>query len=213
MAERLIASCDVLVENFSPRVVESFGLDWATVHAVNPRVVMVRMPAFGLSGPWRDHVGFAQTMEQMTGLAWLTGHVDDQPRIQRGPCDPLAGMHAAFAMLVGLERREQTGLGCLVEATMVEAALNAAAEQIVEYTAYGNLLEREGNRSPTAAPQGLYACRGVERWLALSVVTDEQWHALAEVLGCPDWTKDAQLVSHAGRRRCHDHIDMQPPQF
>ena len=73
------------------------------------------MPAFGLGGPWRDHTGFAQTMEQMSGLAWLTGHVDDQPRIQRGPCDPLAGMHAAFAFLVALARRDASGEGVHVE--------------------------------------------------------------------------------------------------
>ena len=79
------------------------------------------MPAFGLSGPWRDHIGFAQTMEQIRGLAWVTGHADDQPRIQRGPCDPLAGMHAAFALLVALARARATGRGVHVEVPMVEA--------------------------------------------------------------------------------------------
>jgi len=64
------------------------------------------MPAFGLSGPWRDNVGFAQTMEQVTGMAWITGHRDDQPRIQQGPSDPNAGMHAAFALIVGLAERD-----------------------------------------------------------------------------------------------------------
>jgi len=95
LCKKLLGTCDIFVENFSPRVVEGFGLDWDSVHALNPRVIQVRMPAFGLSGPWRDNVGFAQTMEQISGLAWVTGHADDQPRIQRGPCDPLAGMHAA----------------------------------------------------------------------------------------------------------------------
>ncbi|MGI9591607.1 MAG: CaiB/BaiF CoA transferase family protein, partial [Myxococcota bacterium] len=179
----LIEQCDIFVENFSPRVVEQFGLDWEAVHARSPSTILVRMPAFGLSGPWRDHVGFAQTMEQMTGLAWLTGHAEDQPRIQRGPCDPIAGMHAAFATLVALQERETTGVGSLVECTMVEGALNAAAEQIVEFSAYGNRLSREGNRSPWAAPQGLYPCRGHDaaatpRWLALSIETDAQWAAL-----------------------------------
>ena len=95
---------------------------------------MVRMPAFGLDGPWRDRPGFAQTMEQVTGLAWLTGHVDDQPRIQRGPCDPNGGMHAVVGALVALELRDRTGVGSLVESTMFEAALNISAELIVEWT-------------------------------------------------------------------------------
>ena len=113
VAQELIAQCDVFVENYSPRVMEKFGLDWDAVHALNPRTIMVRMPAFGLSGPWRNHVGFAQTMEQITGMAWITGFADDQPRIQRGPCDPLAGMHAAYATLVALAERDRTGAGQL----------------------------------------------------------------------------------------------------
>ncbi len=103
---RLIQECDAVVENFTPRVMGNFGLDWDTLHATNPRLILVRMPAFGLSGPWRDNTGFAQTMEQMTGLAWVTGYPDDQPLIQRGPSDPNAGMHAAFALLVALAERE-----------------------------------------------------------------------------------------------------------
>ena len=177
IAKRLIARSDGVFDNYTPRVLESFGLGWPVIQSINPRAILVRMPAFGLSGPWRDHTGFAQTMEQLTGLAWITGHPGDQPRIQRGPCDPLAGTHAAFATLVALAERERTGIGHLVECAMVEGALNAAAEQIVEHGAHDVVLQREGNRAPHAAPQNLYACRGRERWLALSVETDAQWQA------------------------------------
>ena len=204
----LIRSADVVVENFSPRVFERFGLAGDDFRAINPRAVLVRMPAFGLDGPWRDNVGFAQTMEQITGLAWLTGHLYDQPRIQQGPCDPLAGMHAAFAALMGLVQRDRTGLGCHIEAPMVEGALNAAAEQIIEFSAYGATMEREGNRSPWAAPQGLYPCRGSEQWLALSCESDAQWRALRVALGDPAWAADATLDTHRGRRAAHDEIDV-----
>ena len=204
---RLIRECDAVVENFTPRVMGNFGLDWDTLHATNPRLILVRMPAFGLSGPWRDNTGFAQTMEQMTGLAWVTGYPDDQPLIQRGPSDPNAGMHAAFALLVALAEREVTGEGQHVEVTMIEAALNAAAEQAVEWGAYGRLLEREGNRAPSAAPQNLYACRGDEAWLTLSVRTDEQWEGLRAALGHPAWADDPSLATHAGRRAHHDLLD------
>ncbi len=209
LCKQLIAKSDLFIENFSPRVIEQFGLRWDVVHALNPRTIMVRMPAFGLDGPWRDNVGFAQTMEQMTGLAWLTGHVNDQPRIQRGPCDPLAGMHAAFASLVALTEREATGEGCLLECTMVEGALNAAAEQMIEYSAYGNVMQRQGNRCPEHAPQNLYACRGEEQWLALSIASDAQWRAFARVLGDPDWARDARFETRAGRKAAEDAIDAQ----
>lgn len=205
--ERLLAGADALVENFTPRVMENFGLDWDRIAQVNPRLVMVRMPGFGLGGPWRDRTGFAQTMEQVSGLAWVTGYPDGPPVIPRGACDPFAGLHAAFALLVALVERERTGAGRLVEVTMVEAALNAAAAQVAEWTAYGRLAEREGNRSQLAAPQGVYACHGEEQWLALAVVTDEQWQALLDVMGDPVGLRDPSLGDAAGRRRAHDEID------
>jgi crotonobetainyl-CoA:carnitine CoA-transferase CaiB-like acyl-CoA transferase len=207
LLRRLIRQSDVVIENFTPRVMSNFGLEWPAIRELNPACILVRMPAFGLSGPWRDNTGFAQTMEQVTGLAWLTGHTWDQPRIQRGPSDPNAGMHAAFAMIVGLAERDVTGRGCQLEVTMVEGALNAAAELVLEYTAYGNKLERDGNRSPGAAPQGLYACAGFDRWLALSVETDDQWTAFVHAIGAPDWAVDAKLATHAGRRIAHDVLD------
>jgi crotonobetainyl-CoA:carnitine CoA-transferase CaiB-like acyl-CoA transferase len=211
IVKRLIATADAVVENFTPRVTEGFDLGWEAIQQVNPRCCFVRMPAFGLSGPWRDHTGFAQTMEQMSGLAWVTGHPGDQPRIQRGPCDPLAGMHAAFSLLVALAERDRSGRGHHVECTMIEGALNAAAEQLIEWSAYGRLMQRQGNRAPEAAPQGLYATEGsepgAEKWLALSVATDAQWCSLVEWLGSPAWAKDPALATLAGRRAAHYAID------
>jgi crotonobetainyl-CoA:carnitine CoA-transferase CaiB-like acyl-CoA transferase len=207
LALRLIERADVFIENFTPRVIDGFDLGWDVVHATNPRTVMVRMPAFGLDGPWRDRPGFAQTMEQISGLAWLTGHKSDQPRIQRGPCDPNGGVHAAFAVLVGLARRDRTGIGSFIEAPMFEAALNVAPEIVLEWTAYGNRIGRDGNRGPAAAPQGLYACAGSEQWLALAVETDDQWRACCNVIGRSDLAADRRLTSRAGRRREHDRID------
>jgi crotonobetainyl-CoA:carnitine CoA-transferase CaiB-like acyl-CoA transferase len=207
LCEQLIARCDVVIENFSPRVFDGFGLTRERIAQIAPRTLFVRMPAFGLDGPWRDNVGFAQTMEQMTGLAWLTGYPDDQPRIQRGPCDPISGMHAAFATLVGLAQRDADRKGHFLECTMVEGALNAAAEQLVEYSAYGRVMQRMGNRAPYAAPQGLYACRGVERWLAISVESDVQWKGLRRALGDPGWARADALSTLAGRHAAHERID------
>jgi crotonobetainyl-CoA:carnitine CoA-transferase CaiB-like acyl-CoA transferase len=202
LAKELVKSCDFVVENFAPRVTERWGLTWDVVHELNPKAVFVRMPAFGLDGPWRDRVGFAQTMEMMAGMAWLTGPLGGPPRIMRGPCDPIAGMHGAVAMLTAWEDAQRTGQGHFVEAVMVEAGINCAAEQIVEFTAYGAHMTRMGNRSPDAAPQGLYACDGPEQWLALSCETDDHWRALAKVL---DW--DPGWDTLAARHEHHDEID------
>jgi crotonobetainyl-CoA:carnitine CoA-transferase CaiB-like acyl-CoA transferase len=206
---RLLGKVDIVVENYAPRVFDHFGITWELVERANPQIVMVRMPAFGLDGPWRNNLGFAQTMEQTTGLAFITGYGDEPPRVMRGPCDPLAGVHAAFAMLVGLEERDRRGHGLVIEAAMAETALAAAAEQIVEWSAYGALMMRDGNRGPEGAPQGLYACRGTEQWLALAVLTDTHWHALVNLLGRPPWATDPRLAHVDGRRRAHDDIDQQ----
>ena len=207
LAERLVEWADIVVENYTPRVMPKFGLSWERIHELNPRAVMVRQPAFGLDGPWADRVGFAQNMEQMAGMAFLTGFADQEPLVPRGPGDPLGGAHAAFATLVALARRDATGAGVLVEVPLIEGSLNITAEPVVEHSAHGRLMMREGNRSAHAAPQGLYACTGEEQWLALSVATDEQWTALAEVLGVEGLSTDASLGDRAGRRAAHDRLD------
>ena len=104
-------------------------------------------------------------------------------------------------------RRHRIDVEVDIEVSMVEAALNAAAEQVIEYTAYGNIPLRLGNRSRDAAPQGLYRCRGDEQWLAISVASDEQWAALKAALGQADWADNPELDTHEGRWCAHDLID------
>lgn len=181
-ALKLIAASDLVIENFSPRVMENFDLQWDAVSAANPHAVMVRMPAFGLDGPWRDRVGFAQTMEQATGMAWITGHAQGPPVIPRGVCDPIAGLHAAFAVVAALVVRDRDGIGVHVESTMVEAALNVAAEMLVEYSRNGIELRRRGNRGPGASPQGVYRCLGDDEWVAVAAMDDAARGALARLV-------------------------------
>ena len=205
----LVVQADVLIENYSPRVLDNFGITWELLQGVNRRLTLVRMPAFGLDGPWRDRTGFAQTMEQATGLAWMTGYPDAAPMVLKGPCDPTAGLHAVVATLAALEKADELGRGVFVEVPMVETALNIAAEVVIEYDAYGAQLVRAGNRGPVAAPQNLYRCAGPgdDAWLALAVATDEQWQALRAVLSDPEWARAPELADAAGRRRAHDAID------
>jgi crotonobetainyl-CoA:carnitine CoA-transferase CaiB-like acyl-CoA transferase len=202
----LVAQSDVVVENATPRVMDKLKLGWDVIHAANPQAILTRMPAYGLDGPWRERPGFAQNIEQASGLAWLTGEPSDQPRIQRGPADPNGGMHAAFATLAALEQRERTGEGSLVESSLFDAALAIAAELVIEWSAYQNPLLRIGNRSVTAAPQGVYACIGDDDWLAITVATDEQWRALVDLLDRAE-LKAPELATEAGRRAQHDLLD------
>ena len=208
LAKRMVEWADLVVENYAPRVMENFGLGWDEIHRLNPRAVMCRMPAFGLSGPWRERTGFAMTIEQASGMAWITGHPGDPPMVPRGICDPLGGMHAAFAMMLALDHATRTGEGQLVEVPLIEPALNAAAEQAIEWSAHGVLLERQGNRSPHAAPQGVYRAREHDQWIALSVETDAEWGRLRTALGDPEWARDGRYATAAGRHADHDALDV-----
>ena len=210
---RLIATVDVIVENYTPRVLEQVGLTFDEVRSLNDDIVVVRMPGFGLDGPWRDNAAFAYTIEDASGLTWLTGHADQKPLEPYCVGDPNAGVHAAAALLLALAHRDRTGEGVAVEAAMVDAAINVTAEQSIEHSAYGALLERDGNRGPTAAPQGLYRTSdvdelgGTDSWVAVSVATDAQWAALVQALGSPPWAADRELATHEGRAAAHDRLD------
>ncbi|MBP1821551.1 CoA transferase [Mycobacterium sp. OAE908] len=212
---RLIATSDVIVENFTPRVLEQIGLDFAAVQAVRPDAIMLRMPGFGLDGPWRDNPAFAYVIEAASGISWLTGYPDANPYEPYSVGDPNAGVHALNALLLALEHRRRTRQGVHIEAAMVDAALNVAAEQVIEYSAYGALLQRDGNRGPAAAPQNLYRANEIDEfgrrdcWVAVAVATDEQWAGLTEALGHPEWAADPALTSADCRRKNHDLIDRQ----
>ncbi|WIM89552.1 CoA transferase [Candidatus Mycobacterium wuenschmannii] len=204
----LVADADVVIENFSPRVMDHFGLTADALLAINPRLVVARMPAFGLDGPWRDRVGFAPTMEQIAGLAWVTGEADGPPVPPRGACDPLAGVHAAFAVTAALCFADRTGRGQLVELPMIETVLNVTAIQPMEAEVFGVTLSRRGNRGHGRAVQNLYRCDGDDDWIAVTVSTDQQWRTLVEVLGAPAWADDRRFDSVDGRRAHADEIDL-----
>jgi crotonobetainyl-CoA:carnitine CoA-transferase CaiB-like acyl-CoA transferase len=185
LLKRLVAESDAVIENFSPRVMEHFGLGADALLAVNPRVVVMRMPAFGLNGPWRDRVGFAPTMEQIAGMAWLTGLPEEPPIPPRGVCDPLTGAHAAFALLAALDFTGRTGKGQLVELAMIESVLNVTAVQTLEAQAFGRVMERQGNRSHGLPTQNVYRCAGADDWVAITVRDDVEWTALTDLMGAP----------------------------
>ncbi len=205
LLERLISEADVVIENFSARVMPAFGIDADKVKSLNSRAIFVRMPAFGLDGPWKDRAGFAMTVEQVSGLAWVTGY-DDLPLVVRGVCDPLGSAHALFALSLALEERRRTGLGQVVEVALVEPALAIAAEQVIERSAFGVTLARDGNRMPHAAPQGIFSTDQEEERVAISVDDEASWRALCAVLGANDWRRSDAFSTHRGRYEAHDEL-------
>jgi crotonobetainyl-CoA:carnitine CoA-transferase CaiB-like acyl-CoA transferase len=203
----VIKGCDVVIENFAPRVFDQLGLGCDEIRRAAPGTSVVRLPAFGLNGPWRDRVGFGETMEQCSGMAAVTGFPDGPPLIPHGGCDLLAGAHGAFAALLALEHRDRTGAGALMEVPLAEVALTASAAPLLEHQEFGVVTPRRGNRSGSFAPQGVYPCAGTDEWLALTVRTDAEWQALTDVMGRPDWARSTQFETVEDRQRHHDVLD------
>jgi len=213
LLRRLVASTDVIVENFTPRVFDQAGLTFESLKEIRSDIILMRMPGFGLDGPWRDNAAFAYTIEDASGLTWMTGYDGQTPLEPYCLGDPNAGIHALAGLMLALEHRHRTGEGVFVEAAMIDAALNITAEQVIEYSAYGSLLTRAGNRGPRAAPQNLYRSADSDEhgrrdcWVAIAVATDEQWGSLTVALGSPEWMLEPSLSSAAGRKDGHDLID------
>ena len=185
IAYRLAAQADVVVENFSPRVVEQFGLDYPSLVALRPDVIAVRMPGFGLDGPWRDYVGWALNIEQVSGMSAVTGYAQGPPCNVQGPADPIVGVHAGVALLAALDHRRRTGEGQLIEVAQIEVGAAVTAEPVIEYSMNGIVRPREGNRRRGYC-QGVYPTDTDDGWVALSVRDDTDWSQLVDAMGRPE---------------------------
>jgi crotonobetainyl-CoA:carnitine CoA-transferase CaiB-like acyl-CoA transferase len=166
---------------------------------------MVRMPGYGLAGPWRDYVGWALNFEQVSGMAAATGYPDGPPCDLQGPADPIAGVHATIALLSALEHRRRTGEGQLVEIAQIEACAAIAALPVIEYSMTGVVPRREGNRHRVYA-QGVYPAAD-DTWVALSVRDDADWAAVLDITERPDLLSDKRFATVERRLSNHDAFD------
>ena len=205
LARRLVMQADVVVENFSPRVVEQFGLDYQSLVALRPDVIMVRMPGFGLDGPWRDYVGWALNIEQVSGMSAATGYADGPPCNVQGPADPIVGVHAGVALLAALEHRRRTGEGQLIEVAQIEVAAAVTAEPVIEYSMNGIVRPRDGNRQRGHC-QGVYPTDADGVWVALSVRNEDDWSQLIDVMS-RSGLEDERLARADGCAAAHDVFD------
>lgn len=195
---RLIERADVLIENFTPRVLPSLGLDPATLHATNPRLVICRMPGFGLDGPHAAYRSYGPTLEGQAGLAALTGYPGEAPlRMGCSYPDMVGGVTAAFAVLSALRRRIGTGRGAAIELPQQRAAAALTGTAVAEWTASRRIAERAGNAHAWHVPHGTYRCAGDDRWIAISVRDETGWRALAEIAGLPPMDLSARQRARA----------------
>ena len=204
----LVRGADAVVENYSAEVLPKLGLDYAALSRVNPRLVMLSMPAFGLGNAWSNTRAYGGTLEQASGLPLYTGHADGPPAMTSYAYgDPMGGFNASAALMLGLLVQQATGRGRHINLSQVEGMLPLTAPFLIEQSLNGRVPERQGNRHCRHAPHGCYPCAGHDAWVVVSVATDAQWQALCRVLERPDWAADPGLAHEAGRRARQAELD------
>ncbi len=212
IARRLVAVSDVVAENFSGRVMPSWGLDYDSIRAINPSIIMLSMSGFGRTGPWQDRVSYGQTLQAWSGFTQLTGFPHTDPS---GPAsaysDAVGGMAGAQAALLALVHRARTGRGQWLDVSQLESLSSLLETLALDLSVNGKAAAstRHGNRLPHGggAPHGAYRCRGEDRWVAITVFTDEEWRVFVQVMGNPRWADDQRFATADARERNADALD------
>ena len=204
----LVKRSDVVLENFSARVLSSWELDYERLREANQAIIVVSIPAFGHHGPYTERRSYGPGLDAMSGISHLTGYPD------RGPNKPAsfygdqtAALTAVLCTVAALRHRERTGEGQAINLAMFDGQLQLAAPALLDASVNGRDWSRLGNRHAWHAPQGLYRCQGDDRWVAVTVRNFEDWQALTRTIGRPDWAEDAAYATAAQRRQRHDELD------
>ena len=207
LAKKLVAISDIIIDNFAPRVMANWGLDYENIRQIKTDIITLSMPVMGQTGPWRDYTGFGPTVQAFSGMTWLTSFHGESPL---GPgfsyADHVAGLYAAAALLGALEYRRRTGQGQRIDVSQVEAMTSLLGGAVMA-SAVGRGVRPYGNESPLAAPHNVYRCAGENRWIALAVSTEGEWLGFRRALGNPSWAEEKRFATLAGRLDNNEEMD------
>ena len=182
--KELVSVSDVVAQNFPPRVMRNFGLDYPELRKIKPDIIVLDSTAYGSSGPWENYIGYGSSLQAVTGLTYVTGYEDSGP-VQGGILfnDTLGALNATYAILLALAHRERTGQGQWIDLSQYEAGVAHLGEAFMEYEMNGVAPTRRGNSHPDHAPYGLYPCAGDDGWLSITVTSDAEWANFVRAVG------------------------------
>jgi crotonobetainyl-CoA:carnitine CoA-transferase CaiB-like acyl-CoA transferase len=206
----LVKKCDVLMENFTPRVMDNWGLNYDQLKTVKQDLVMVSLSGFGHSGPWREFAALGPTVQALSGLTALTSYESGAPTgLGFAYADHISGLYAALAAVAALRRRDASGAGSYIDISEYEATCSLLGPELLDYFANGRVAGPAPNRplGRMAAPYGCYQCRGEDRWIAIAVFSDEEWDSLCRVMGNPEWTRLGKFLSMQDRWDNFEELD------
>lgn len=205
----LVRISDVVIENYTPRVMRRWEMDYPNLRKIKPDIIMMSNTGYGHGdGPYAAYPGQATTMEATHGLCWVTGYQGEFPsKAGQSYVDFLACFNGLFAVAAALRHRNRTGKGQWIDLGMYQVGVYWTSEHIMDYIANQRLGGSMGNRHPWRAPQGCYPCKGDDNWCVLSVGDDEEWMALCKAMNKLELTDDPRFMTNLDRRRNHDELD------
>lgn len=204
----LLGTADVMIDNFTPRVLPNFGLGYEDLTAEFPRLIIAALSAGGRSGPWADVLTYGPTLTSLYGVKSLNGYPEDGVVMEdSADLDPISGTYGMLAIMAALHHRDRTGEGQMIEIAQGEAGFIAVAEAMIEHLWNGREMGPQGNQHRVLAPHGIYPCAGDDRWIAIACGSDEEWSALARAAAHPDWLERDEFGTAAGRRAARAELD------
>ena len=206
----LISVSDIFFENFTPRVLRQWGMDYPNLKKIKPDLIMVSNTGYGHgNGPYSNYPAQANSQEATHGLAHITGYRGDIPTKagQTSHVDFLAFWSALLGVALALRYRNRTGSGQWLDMGMYQLGVYTTSEYIMDWIANGRFMGRIGNRHPWRAPQGCYPCVGQDQWCVISVGDDHEWAALCQAMGKPELAKDPRFAGILNRMKNHDELD------
>ena len=214
IARRLVAASDIVVENFSSRVMANWGLDYPQLQELRPDIIYCSISGFGHFGRDMDFTTWGPTAQALSGLTYTSG-LPGKPPAGWGYSymDHTAGYQAACAIMMALHHRNRTGEGQHIDMSQVEGGIVLNGPAILDYSVNGRKWRREGmppgNRAwqPLVAPHNTYPCAGEDRWVAIDGMSDAEWQALVRAMDEPPWASDAKWSTHEGRLANEDELD------
>ena len=208
IARKLVARADIVLETFSPGVMEELGLSYDELQEIKPDIIMLSMSMFGQQGPCSQQPTFGQLLQATTGFVHLLGWPDRPPSLPVASyTDYIAPWYILVSLLAALDHRRRTGEGQYIDLAMQETSVQFIAPVIMDYTINGRIQNRMGNRRPGAAPHGVYPCKGYDRWCAIAVFSEEEWRALYHAMGEPLWAKSPEFDTMLNREEHPDELD------
>ena len=206
--ESLVGISDVVIENYSPRVMGNLGIDYESLRQIRPDLIMVSMPALGEPGPWSNHISFGPGTEGLGGLCDVTGYEGGPPHKPGNfYSDQTSAFHVATAIMAANWKRRRTGKGKHIKIVLRDVTMAVIGESFLEYQLTGRPPKRIGNRHPSMAPHNVYRCKGDDSWVVIAVASDEEWGRFREAIGNPDWSQSDQFATTEGRLLHQDELD------